>query len=421
MKNSPTKHRVLIVGAGAAGRELVAAIRRDVKSARVVGFLDDRFPNLKGRTGGIPVRAAIKDLEEVAKKLKVDEVYIAIPSAEGGLIRRFINNCNSAKVTFRIIPRILELIEGHVRIEQVREVRPEDLLGRAIVKADQRILRPVFDNKTILVTGAAGSIGSELCRQLAEYKPKRLITLDWWENGLYDFELGLREKQPKLNLNVHIANIQDEKIVSTLFRRTKPDFVFHAAAYKHVPLMERNPVEALKNNIIGTWNVAKAAKNSGAKKFILISTDKAVRPTSVMGATKAVGELLVEALNCGQTLFSSVRFGNVLASHGSVILAWPRVGPPVPAGPRMPFMLPSLLLSRSITPGSLPSLGFRLQKLAGRLQHRQIQPAPSYSPRNADPYSHSWAPESRRSGRLSNHRALKTTCMTRASGRSRTP
>jgi len=268
-----------------------------------VGFLDDRFPNLKGRTGGIPVRAAIKDLEEVAKKLKVDEVYIAIPSAEGGLIRRIINNCNSAKVTFRIIPRILELIEGHVRIEQVREVRPEDLLGRAIVKADQRILRPVFDNKTILVTGAAGSIGSELCRQLAEYKPKRLITLDWWENGLYDFELGLREKQPKLNLNVHIANIQDEKIVSTLFRRTKPDFVFHAAAYKHVPLMERNPVEALKNNIIGTWNVAKAAKNSGAKKFILISTDKAVRPTSVMGATKAVGELLVEALNCDRPFF----------------------------------------------------------------------------------------------------------------------
>jgi FlaA1/EpsC-like NDP-sugar epimerase len=319
MKNSTDTHRALIVGAGVAGREALRAIQRDrTPSLRIVGFIDDN--RRRGEViMGTPVFGGINDLRSLINKKKIDQILIAIPSAEGGLIRRIINGCNNAKVSFRIIPRVLEIIEGRVRIDHVRDVRPEDLLGRAIVKAEQRYLRPLFQGKTILVTGAAGSIGSELCRQIAQYQPYRLIAVDWWENGLYEFELDVIERYPKLSLRSIIANIQDDDKIKTIFRTHHPDLVFHAAAYKHVPLMEHHPEEALKNNILGTWNVASIAKRYRAKKFILISTDKAVNPTSVMGATKAVAEILVHSLNGGGTVFSSVRFGNVLASHGSVI------------------------------------------------------------------------------------------------------
>lgn len=311
--------RVLIVGAGVAGRELVLAIRKQPGKVHLVGFLDDSFSGKKTRVAGLPILGPIKSLAAIAKQHGVDQVYIAIPSAEGELIRRVISTCADAQVSFRIVPRILELIEGRVELGQVREIQPADLLGRAIIKSDQQLLRPFFANKVIVVTGAAGSIGSELCRQIAEYNSKLLVAMDWWESGLYDLENDLRGRHPTLNLDTQIINTQNTDKVHTIFRRVRPDVVFHAAAYKHVPLMERFPEEALRNNILGTWNVALATKKNRAKKFILISTDKAVHPTSVMGATKAVAEMLIQSLNSASTHFSCVRFGNVLASQGSVI------------------------------------------------------------------------------------------------------
>lgn len=311
--------RVVIVGAGAAGRDTLQVIRRNhISAIQVIGFIDDEKKR-HSKIFGVPVLGTIHDLRTVTKQRKIDQILIAVPSAEGGLIRRVINSCNGARVSFRIVPRLLEIIQGGVKIDHVRDVQPEDLLGRAIVKSEQRALHSLFAGKTILITGAAGSIGSELCRQLVEYRPKLLVALDWWENGLYDFDLKLRERHPKLVYQGIIANVQDREKIARIMRRYRPDFVFHAAAYKHVPLMEQHPEEAVKNNILGTWNVANAAKRQGVKKFILISTDKAVNPTSVMGATKAIAEILVHSLNGGKTVFSSVRFGNVLSSNGSVV------------------------------------------------------------------------------------------------------
>lgn len=310
---------VLIVGAGVAGKELARAIRKQPGKVHLIGFLDDSFTGKRFRVAGLPILGNITNLTDITKQRNVEQVYIAIPSAKGELIRRVISACADARVSFRIVPRVLELIEGRVELGQVREIQPEDLLGRAIIKSDQRMLHKFFTSKVILVTGAAGSIGSELCRQIAEYHPKLLVAVDWRESGLYDFENDLRDRHPGLNLDTQIVNIQDAKKVDALFRRIRPEIVFHAAAFKHVPLMERFPEEALQNNILGTWNVAKAAKRVRAKKFILISTDKAVHPTSVMGATKAVAEVLIQSLNSVTTHFSCVRFGNVLSSQGSVI------------------------------------------------------------------------------------------------------
>ncbi len=314
-----TKKRVLIVGAGVAGRELATAIQRQSRSTTVVGFLDDRFSGRRTSFGRYHALGRIRDLGAVAHRYRVDQVYIAIPSAEGGVIRKIIAACSDAQVSFRIVPRLLELVEGHVHLDQVRDIQPEDLLGRAIIKGNQRQLRPIFRNTTIVVTGAAGSIGSELCRQLAEYQPKHLIAIDWWENGLYDFENELRHHHPRLKLTTVIGNIQDEQSMTAILTRVRPDIVFHAAAYKHVPLMERFPAQAIQDNILGTWHVAQAAKRARVKKFLLVSTDKAVRPTSVMGASKAIAEMLVSRLNGGKTKFAAVRFGNVLGSSGSVI------------------------------------------------------------------------------------------------------
>jgi FlaA1/EpsC-like NDP-sugar epimerase len=311
--------RVLIVGAGTAGRELARALRNGSTSIRPVGFIDDRFSGRRVAIGGLWLLGRIDDLTPIAKRERIDQVYIAIPSAEGGVIRRIIAACHDAQLAFRIIPRILELVEGHVSLDAVRDVRPEDLLGRAIAKSDQRLLRPWFRGKRVLITGGAGSIGSELCRQVALFEPAQLVVVDWWENGLFEIENELRARYPKLTLDARIANVQDADRVHSLMRMAKPELVFHAAAYKHVPLMERFPEAALHNNILGTWNVAQAARRVGAEKFVLISTDKAVNPTSVMGASKAIAEMLVQSLNGARTQYSSVRFGNVLASSGSVI------------------------------------------------------------------------------------------------------
>lgn len=317
---SSKEKRIIIVGAGVAGRETFRAIATKTSLYRCVGFVDDAVSSVKIGTRRLSVLGPIEDIPKIIEHHRIDDILVAIPSAEGQLIRKIVAICAAAKVSFRIIPRTVDLIEGRVQLNHVRDLQPEDLIGRAIKKTDQRPLRSFISGKRILVTGAAGSIGSEICRQVAAYKPSQLVVLDWWENGLYDLEMELREQHPMIHLHIVIANIQDVPAIKTVMRRHRPDIVFHAAAYKHVPMMERAPHEAVKNNVLGTWSVATAAKAAGVKKFILISTDKAVNPTNVMGATKRLAELLTNSLNRpGHTKFSAVRFGNVFASRGSVV------------------------------------------------------------------------------------------------------
>jgi len=315
------KINILIVGAGAAGRELLTQLIKYFSNRyEIIGFLDDD-QKLQGRkVGGIKVLGKIDDLPSQVKKYQVEEVLIAIPSAKGFLIRKVINECQKERVRFKIIPRILEIVEGKVKISQVRDIEPGDLLGRAIVKSEQDILKREFEGKVVMVTGGAGSIGSELCRQLVQFNPKKLIVFDSWESGLFNLELDLSDLAGKRKFECTVGNIQDvdrlEEVISTF----KPQIIFHAAAYKHVPLMQRYPFEAVKNNVFGTLNVVKMASRYKIGRFINISTDKAVDPSSLMGTSKLIGEMIVSKFNGrGTTKFCSVRFGNVLGSQGSVI------------------------------------------------------------------------------------------------------
>lgn len=316
-----TKNNVIIVGAGVAGKELVLQLKKYFpKKYNVVGFLDDR-EKLKGtRLKEVEVLGKISDLSKFIKKFDVKEVFIAIPSANGELIRKVIEKCRKEKVIFKIVPRILEIVQGKVKISKIREIQPEDLLGRAIVKSDQKILKEQFRGKTILVTGGAGSIGSELCRQLIQFPIKKLYVIDSWESGIYDLDLELKNIEDKKKFECIVSDIRDYKILQSLMKRMKPDYIFHAAAYKHVPLMQLYPGEAVRTNIFGTYNLAKLAMENNVLRFVNISTDKAADPINVMGTTKLIAEKIVSELNNKKaTKFCSVRFGNVLGSQGSVI------------------------------------------------------------------------------------------------------
>lgn len=312
---------VLIVGAGVGGQELLEEIRLHFKEQyRVVGFIDDDEQKTGKSIDKVPVLGTSTKLFSLIKKYNVNSVFIAMPSADGKTVRHILENCRGAKVAFKIIPRTLELVEGKVRMHQLRPLEVTDLIGRSIVKREQGIFKEEFSNKRILVTGAAGSIGSELCRQLLQFSPSKLVAFDWWENGLFELNLELEELGNKDNFSVVVGNIQDKTRVQDVIRKIRPHFIFHAAAFKHVPLMQYHPLEAVRNNIFGTENVAKTAYEEGVDKFIYISTDKAADPQSVMGTTKLVGEHVVAALNnLGRTRYLAVRFGNVAESYGSVI------------------------------------------------------------------------------------------------------
>lgn len=314
------RSNVIIVGAGVAGRELAGEIDRHFsKKYKIVGFLDDNKKLFIKKIQGIKVLGPIKDLPKFIKKYDIVEVFIAIPSANGSLIREVMKNCDKQNVTFKIVPRLLEIIEGKVNLSRIREVEIEDLLGREIVQSEQLPFKKEFKNKTVLVTGAAGSIGSEICRQILSFKPKKLIALDMWESGLYELGLELGDIGGG-KFKCVVANIRDKERIEEIFNAENPDIVFHAAAYKHVPLMQDFPNEAVKNNVFGTKNVIQSSIKSGVQKFVNISTDKAVEPTNVMGVTKLLSEKLVTYFNSeNKTKFSSVRFGNVLGSQGSVV------------------------------------------------------------------------------------------------------
>lgn len=314
--------RTLIVGAGDAGSLLLKEIRRQAgaSSYEVVGFVDDDSNKIGMRLHGIPVLGAISQLKGLVRKHNIEDVIIAIPSAGGKSVREIIKSCDRCKVRFKTLPGISDIIEGRISISQIKDVAIEDLLGRDPVKLDEESIHHYLTGKRVLVTGAAGSIGSELCRQVARFTPAKILLLDSAETPLYHIEKEISEAYPELRVVPVLADIRRNDRLSAVFEMFMPEVVFHAAAYKHVPMMEYNPAEAISNNVMGTRNLVDCAHNFGVDNFVMISTDKAVNPTNIMGASKRVAEIYVQALSRkSRTKFTTVRFGNVLGSNGSVI------------------------------------------------------------------------------------------------------
>lgn len=322
LKPAVAKKRTLIIGAGSAGTMVVHQLlqSRDAE-LKPVAFADDDPAKQKLQIYGIVVAGQIKDIPELVKKYRIEHILIAIPSLKKEELNRIFDICAATKIKTQIMPRLEDIMLGKVSFHQFRDVEVADLLGRDPVELDIASIAGYIERKTILVTGAGGSIGSELCRQVCQYKPKTIVLVGHGENSIYQIDMELRKLYDKtIEIIPVIGDIQDRNRMFEIFENYKPDVVYHAAAHKHVPLMEYNPKEAVKNNIIGTKNVAEAAGTYGAKTFVLISTDKAVNPTNVMGATKRCAELIIQALDQKyQTKFVAVRFGNVLGSRGSVI------------------------------------------------------------------------------------------------------
>jgi FlaA1/EpsC-like NDP-sugar epimerase len=316
-----TERRVILVGAGEAGNLLAREMLRSSTGHRVVAFVDDDPLKVGTILQGVTVEGTTSDLERVANDSAADEIVLAIPSATPERVREIVSSCEAVEIPIKVLPGIQDVIEGEVRLSQIRPLQIEDLLGREPIRLDLPELAADLRGRVALVSGAAGSIGSELCRQIAANRPHTLIAFDQAESDLFFVEQELRDRYPALNLVCIVGSILDEPLVSAVFDRYRPDRVYHAAAYKHVPLMEENQRAAVLNNVLGTWRMAAAAGVSGTEKFVLISTDKAVLPSSVMGSTKRLAEVVVTS--CQQrfpsTMFTAVRFGNVLGSNGSVV------------------------------------------------------------------------------------------------------
>ena len=313
--------RVMIIGAGESGDKIAKEISEGGNlNKQVICFIDD-MPTKKGmRLQGKPIYGNRTKIKEAVEKYAIDEIYIALPTIDAENKKELIELCKATKCKLKILPGIYQLIDGQVTVSSLRNVEIEDLLGREPIKVDLKEIMDYVNNKVVMVTGGGGSIGSELCRQIAANGPKQLIIVDIYENNAYDIQLELRRKYPLLDLEVMIASVRDENKINDLFAKYEPDIVYHAAAHKHVPLMEDAPNEAVKNNVFGTLNVVKAADRYGTSRFILISTDKAVNPTNIMGATKRICEMIVQTYNKrSNTEYVAVRFGNVLGSNGSVI------------------------------------------------------------------------------------------------------
>ena len=318
---SEGEKRTMLIGGGQAGAIALREFQTSPRSENKVVCIIDDAPNKVGSyLGGVKIVGGRSAIARMAEKYDIDEIILAIPSASRQEKLQILNYCHNTSCTLRTLPGICQLANGEVRIEQIREVDIEDLLGRETVKIDLDEVAAYITGKTVLVTGGGGSIGSELCRQAAAQRPKRLIIFDIYENNAYDIQMELRRTHPELDLVVLIGSVRDRERVMQVFDRYRPDLVCHAAAHKHVPLMETSPFEAIKNNVFGTYNVAQAADRFGTQRFILISTDKAVNPTNVMGASKRLCEMIVQMINDrSATEYVAVRFGNVLGSAGSVI------------------------------------------------------------------------------------------------------
>ncbi|HAR62513.1 MAG: polysaccharide biosynthesis protein [Candidatus Margulisiibacteriota bacterium] len=314
------KKRILIVGAGDSAVHLARQMER-IPDYHLVGFVDDDKSKVGLKIFQVTVRGMISDIPEVVSDEDIDEIIISIPSATSEEMRRVVRYCEASDAVFKTLPSINEIIDGNFNISHIREVRIEDLLGREPVELDIKKISEYLYGERILVTGAGGSIGSELCRQIAQYNPSKLILLGHGENSIYLIDQELRKKYPYVNFVNVIADIRNTEKIDKLFEKYSPTVVFHAAAHKHVPLMEDNADEAVMNNVFGTLNIAKAAEKHGTKRFVMISTDKAVNPTNIMGATKRIAEMAVlsRSKRLTKTKFVVVRFGNVLGSRGSVV------------------------------------------------------------------------------------------------------
>lgn len=311
----------LLLGAGDTGLSVAKEIQsRPDLGIKPLGFLDDD-PLIRNSTiHGLRVLGRIVDTKRIAKRLGAKQVLIAMPHASGTEVRRIKELCQEAEISTKIIPGLGDIVEGKASLTLIREVAIEDLLRREPVVLDERAVAELVRNHVVMVTGAGGAIGSELCRQICRYSPPRLILVEQYENGLFDIHRNLEELFPKVTTLPAIADICDAKRIESLLSTHKPKIVFHAAAHKHVPMMEWNPGEAIKNNIVGTQNLADLSRKNGVDRFILISSDKAVNPTSIMGTSKRVAELYLQSMSKdSSTRFSAVRFGNVMGSTGSVI------------------------------------------------------------------------------------------------------
>ena len=346
--------RIMVIGAGAAGQTILREMSRARKvKGKICCIIDDNSNKWGRYIDGVPVVGGRDDIMVNAKKYKINQIFFAIPSASAEEKRDILNICKETGCELKILPGIYQLMTGEIALSKMRKVSIEDLLGREPIKVDMNEIFRYLKGKVILVTGGGGSIGSELCRQIAGHNPKQLIIFDVYENNAYDIEQELKSKYPDLNLKVLIGSVRDSRRVNSIFRTYKPEIVYHAAAHKHVPLMETSPCEAIKNNVMGTYKVASAALRNGCQRFVLISTDKAVNPTNIMGASKRLCEMVIQSMdmisktgnakllpflgahyeddefgedttasipcNGQRTEFVAVRFGNVLGSNGSVI------------------------------------------------------------------------------------------------------
>ncbi len=313
--------RTLLIGGGSAGAIVLREFQTSVKSFNnVVCIVDDDYSKRGSYLRGVKIVGNRYDIKAVVEQYKIEEIVLAIPTASAKDKREIVNLCQQTSCRLKILPGIFQLANGEIALEKVRDVDVLDLLGRDSVKVDLSKIAAYITGKTVLVTGGGGSIGSELCRQIAKNKPALLIIFDIYENNAYEIQQELLRNHPDLNLQTLIGSVRDRERVNMVFSKYRPDLVFHAAAHKHVPLMEDSPNEAVKNNVFGTLNVARAADRYHARKFVLISTDKAVNPTNIMGATKRICEMIVQSMaRHSETVFVAVRFGNVLGSNGSVI------------------------------------------------------------------------------------------------------
>lgn len=315
------EERIMLIGAGESGRMLSRELRSSPQvKGRLCCVIDDN-PQLHGKyLDGVRIVGGRDQIEDAAKRYDITQILFAIPTIQQEEKAAILNICKMTGCRLRVLPGLYQLLNGEVSLSAVKDVQVEDLLGRTPVQLNKAVVSDFLEDKVVMVTGGGGSIGSELCRQIATCHPRRLIILDIYENNAYDIQQELKRTYgPKLDLYVEICSIRDKKRVYQIFEHYRPDVVFHAAAHKHVPLMENCPDEAIKNNIFGTYHVVRAAEKYGVKKFVMISTDKAVNPTNLMGATKRFCEMILQSRRGSSTEFCAVRFGNVLGSNGSVI------------------------------------------------------------------------------------------------------
>lgn len=313
--------RVLVVGAGGAGALVANEYKKNPQyKKKVVAFVDD-FSEKRGTyVSGVKVLGDRYDIPTVVESQRIEEIIIAISELKEVELKKILDECKKTTAQVKIMPGVSEVIDGKFSVKKIRDVDVEDLLGREPIKLDFSGISSYIENKVIMVTGGGGSIGSELCRQIAKFNPKELIIFDIYENNAYDLQNELLRKYKNLNLKTLIGSVRDRKRLNSIFKEYRPQVVFHAAAHKHVPLMEDSPGEAIKNNVLGTLNTAELASEYGVERFVLISTDKAVNPTNVMGATKRMCEMVIQSIDKeSDTEFVAVRFGNVLGSNGSVV------------------------------------------------------------------------------------------------------